>query len=365
MKKSLPIVGQTAAPAAPAPGHGPRSYEAETQAFSTWGDKLLQHADVLHEIQARRTFKPITVQLAPTEACDSDCPFCSVGGRPVNKRIPWLAIEGGLRAFRALGAKSVEITGGGNPLLYRDGARTINDVVDLALGLGLEVGIISNSERPLRHLRRDLIERIDWLRLSLIKLDEGKAPADFELDGIPPGKLAFSYIVYEGRDGKPGTTPGSIERIAELVDRYPAVKFVRLAADCLTEDSLTTKERWGPVVEALDRHGKFFIKEIGGAFHPYTGGCWVGMLRPYWVHDGVYICTSHVLKHRTYHPTWKLCGHGPGEIRAAWDAMNARFGQGLPPYPIDIAGECFHCYYRNNNQLLHAVVRELPDKNFA
>lgn len=44
-----------------------------TQKYSTWGDKLLQHADVLNSIQNDGVFKPITIQLAPTEGCDSDC----------------------------------------------------------------------------------------------------------------------------------------------------------------------------------------------------------------------------------------------------------------------------------------------------
>jgi tRNA A37 methylthiotransferase MiaB len=88
------------------------SYEQQTQAYSTWGGKLLQHTDVLHAIQAKKEFRPITVQLAPTEACDSNCPFCSVSWRAVDKKIPFAVIEKGLREFRALGAKSIELTGG-------------------------------------------------------------------------------------------------------------------------------------------------------------------------------------------------------------------------------------------------------------
>ena len=32
------------------------SYEQLTQAYSTWGGKLLQHTDVLHAIQAKKEF---------------------------------------------------------------------------------------------------------------------------------------------------------------------------------------------------------------------------------------------------------------------------------------------------------------------
>ena len=54
-----------------------------TQKYSTWGDKLLQHTDVLYSIQHNKKFQPITIQLSPTEVCSSGCPFCSVAERPL------------------------------------------------------------------------------------------------------------------------------------------------------------------------------------------------------------------------------------------------------------------------------------------
>jgi hypothetical protein len=262
----------------------------------------------------------------------------------------------GLSQFRELGAKSIEITGGGNPCLYRDGQRNINDIIRYAHKLGYDIGIITNSNDLSRHIDQDVVGAIKWIRVSLIKLDEGKFPLDYNFKGFED-KIAFSYIIYGG------TTVQSVERIAELVNLWPSAKFVRIAADCLTEESLSIKNKWGDLVQTIDKHGKFFIKEIGSNFHAFEGGCWVGAIRPYWVHDGVYICTSHVLKHRTYHPTWKLCGHD--DILETWKAMNERFKDGLPPYPINISKECWHCYYANNNQLLSSVINELPDKNFA
>lgn len=333
------------------------SYEQQTQAYSTWGGKLLQHTDVLHAIQAKKEFRPITVQLAPTEACDSNCPFCSVSWRPVDKKIPFSVIEKGLREFRALGAKSIELTGGGNPLIYKDGTKNINDVIELAHDLGYEIGVITNTEKLSRHIKPENADKLAWIRISLIKLDEGKTPEDYDFTGFPIEKMGFSYIIYEG------TTVESIEKIARLVELNPEIKFVRIASDCLTEESLTIKEDWGDIVQTLDVHKKFFIKEINDSFHAYQGGCWVGMIRPYWVWNGVYMCTSHVLKHRNYHDTWKLCEGD--KIQETWDRMNARFKAGQNPYDIDIQGQCWHCYYFNNNRLLADVINELPDKNFA
>jgi hypothetical protein len=43
---------------------------------------------------------------------------------------------------------------------------------------------------------------------------------------------------------------------------------------------------------------------------------------------------------------------------------NKRHELGLHPYDIDIS-ECYHCYYYNNNKLVHTVATEMEDKNFA
>jgi hypothetical protein len=251
----------------------------------------------------------------------------------------------------------VEITGGGNPLLYKDGNKNANHIIELAHSLGYEIGVITNSEKLSRHIKPENAAKLSWIRISLIKLDEGKNPEDYDFTGFPVSKMGFSYIIYEG------TTVESIQKIAKLVELNPSIKFVRIASDCLTENSITIKKDWGDIVKTVDTHSRFFIKEIGETFHPYQGGCWVGMVRPYWVWNGVYMCTSHVLKHRNYHDTWKLCDSD--KIKEAWDAMNAKFKAGGNPYDIDIQGQCWHCYYKNSNEILHYVTTEMPDKNFA
>lgn len=329
-------------------------FQQQTQAYSTWGDKLLQHADRLHEIQRARAFSPITLQLAPTEVCDSDCSFCSVGKRPMG-RIAWHVLEKGVLDFKRLGIKSVELTGGGNPTLYRSDGRNINDVIELCAGkLELDVGLITNSENLMNHLTSRSTELLKWVRVSLAKLDEGKGPSDYDFSGLPKGKLGLSYIVHEK------TTPKTFADIQAIAIANPDAKFVRIAPNCLNDDSLTFKDKYGEMVASLDP--RFFIKEINDNFHAYPGGCWVGMLRPYWVSSGVYICTSHVLMKRTYLPEYRLCG--ADEIWDAWNRMNDRFAAGNAPYEIDVS-KCGHCYYRNNNQLLSTVINRMPDANFA
>ncbi|KKS77899.1 MAG: hypothetical protein UV74_C0002G0027 [Candidatus Woesebacteria bacterium GW2011_GWB1_43_14] len=361
-------------------------HERLTQIYSTWGDKLLQHTDVLNSIQEKRQFQPITIQLAPVEACESDCPFCSVAARPIKSYLPFDQLSKCLQDFRSLGAKSLEITGGGNPLLYRDreNGKNINDVVQLAAKLGLDIGIITNGH-DLKVLNPGLYDQINWIRISLIKLDEGVAPEAYDFHGFPESKLGFSYIIYEtggvpdplSKTGRTytGTTAETIQKMASLVEMHPDVKFVRIAGNCLIKgNNAVIRDKYKDVIDAVDEHGKFFIKDIGDNDSPFNDGCYIGMIRPYVAPsptgDGymVYTCTSHVLNTRTYDPAYALCKIE--DIIPAWQRMNEKFATDGHPYEVKGNGghnwchSCKFCYYHNNNQLLHSVSNEMPDKNF-
>lgn len=366
-----------------------KSYEEKTQQYSTWGDKLLQHTDVLYAIQYEETFKPVNIQLAPCEVCDSDCPFCSVAGRPLKSYMPFPQIVRMLENFKELGAKALEITGGGNPLLYRDKVekKNINDIIRVAGEMGYDIGIITNSENLERHLDPAVYDYIDWIRISLIKLEEGKNPEDYDFGSFPIERLGLSYIVHAStggvadpmsRTGKPysGTTVESIKKVAEIVDLYPDLKFVRMAGDVLIENfQPEMKKQWGSILEEMDKHDKIFIKEIWTNEYPYNDGCYVGLIRPYIAPSPeggdyqVYACTSHVLEKRIYQLDFSL--GSVDDVLNIWDECNKRYAVTGYPYEVrDNKGEdwcesCGLCYYNNNNKILHTVANDMFDRNFA
>ena len=367
-------------------------HEELTQKYSTYGDKLLRHTDLLHSIQHHGKFKPVTIQVALTEQCESDCAFCSVSERPLKSVIPYDKLIDALEVFKDLGAKSLEITGGGNPLLYSDGPyyrngsgfmRTITDVISAAYELGYAIGIITNSH-DFKAIANNIHHKIDWIRVSLIKLDEGREPQDYDFRGFPIEKIGFSYIIYGKTDETPrwknyrsGTTKETIKRLAEMVDLYPAVKFVRIAGNCLIKGhNQAIKEHYRPIIDEIDRYGKFFVKDIGENDGAFPHGCYVGAIRPYIAPspngDGkyyVYACTSHVLNTRNYDLKYALCNLD--DIAEAWMAMNERYRS--HGYPYEISGNCGSnwdqtckfCYYGPNNKLLHTVAKPMPDELFV
>lgn len=363
------------------------TFEEKTQQFSTWGDKLLQHTDVLNSIQNEKKFKPITIQLAPTEICNSDCPFCSVAGRPLRSFIPFTKIKKLLQDFKLLGAKSLEITGGGNPLLYRDkdSGETINDVISLAGELGYNIGIITNSHN-LKVIDPKNFDVINWIRISLIQLDEGIEPEKYSFNNFPYSKLGFSYIIYDNETGQPdelsrtgrvytGTTVDTIKRIVKLVNLHPEIKFVRIAGNCLIKgNNQKVKDKYTDIIKELDIQSKFFIKDIGTNDSPFNDGCYVGLIRPYIApnpHGGdyqVYLCTSHVLNKRVYDLDYSL--GSIDNIISIWEKANERYRLTGVPYEVknnegkNWCNSCKYCYYKFNNKLLHSVAQEMPDKDF-
>lgn len=363
------------------------THQELTQMYSTWGDKLLQHTDVLDSIQSKKQFKPITVQLAPTELCNSDCPFCSVAGRPIRSFIPYEKIKKLLRDFKSLGAKSLEITGGGNPMLYKDpvSKSDINSIVEYANELGYDIGIITNNH-TLERIKKENFSKINWIRISLIQLDEGKNPEDYNFNGFPVDKIGFSYIIYDDTGGIPdelsrtnkpyrGTTIESIQKIARLVELNAEIKFVRIAGNCLIKgNNQNVKNKWKVVVDEVDKLKKFFIKDIGNDDGPYNYGCHIGLIRPYIApnpHSGdyqVYICTSHVLNQRTYDLNYSL--GKIDDVISIWNKCNESYKTKGYPYEVknnngtNWCDTCKYCYYKFNNKLLHTVSNEMPDKNF-
>jgi radical SAM protein with 4Fe4S-binding SPASM domain len=241
-------------------------------------------------------------------------------------------------------------TGGGNPLLYPQ----INELINYAFKLGYKIGLISNSINPSKHLTEKSADQITWYRASLSGFYKStKVPYDFSI--IPEGKLGFSYIITDE------TTDEHLKAIVELVKQRPDVKFVRIAANCLQGDEIKNfKKKWGKIIESLGE--KFFIKEISDNYKPYEYFCGVGMVRPYCTEDGyIYPCSSYVLKEQKYDQEYSI-GKLDNVIEMYKQAniLHETLNQ-----PYMIPKKCYHCFYANNNKLLHTIVKEISDEDFA
>lgn len=333
-----------------------KDYNFQSQEHSTLGDKMLQHTEVLYSIQKKKKWKPITFQLCPTGVCDFNCPFCSVGCRDKSLSIPFKDIKKGLKDFRKLGAKALEITGGGNPLLYRE----INDVIHLAKKLGYEIGIISNSVDPGKWLGEKSCNSLKWYRASISAHHNlpNFTHKQYDFSAIPEGILSMSYVINKD------TTKEILLDLVELVKTRPDVKFVRICPDYLDDDMIASyKKDWAPLIESVDESDKFFFKELIADCTAYPHFCGIGMIRPYVCEDGyIYMCSSFVLRKRMLEPQYRI-GHIT-DVKGAYKRANKLFNETGKPYEIDVT-QCRNCQLGSNNKFLHTMLREMEDGNFA
>lgn len=151
--------------------------------------KALYHVDRLKAIQLGETFAPTLLQIDPEAYCNDNCSFCSyreenmynntmlelidakVGdadqfgpvGRPNPKsgwpiemaeKLPQMMVEAGIPAL--------EITGGGEPTLWRG----FDDLLLNSLNAGLDTAVVTNAS-IMPDNRAALMARCIWVRFSL------------------------------------------------------------------------------------------------------------------------------------------------------------------------------------------------------
>ncbi len=123
---------------------------------------------------------PKHVHLVISDLCNHDCHFCAyrnsngfsseqfgevVDGtvnRNPNRMIPEAKVLGILDDCAAIGVKAVQFTGGGEPTVHPHHL----ELLDYALGLGLEVSLVTNGAL-LRKDWQEVLPRLSWLRVSV------------------------------------------------------------------------------------------------------------------------------------------------------------------------------------------------------
>ena len=205
--------------------------------------------------------------------------------RPLKSYLPRFKIKKILDNFKFLGAKSVEITGGGEPMLYRDRETNedINSIIEYAYKLGYEIGMITNTGK-LNKLKKENFSKLKWLRISLNKLDEGFNPEDYDFCDFPEEKMGLSYIIYEENKGTGTrvnknyipTNRNTIQKIAKVVELHPKIKFVNCWKLFRKRKQVKVRDNFKEIIDEIDTN-KIFIKDIGHDDSAFEDGCYVGL----------------------------------------------------------------------------------------
>ncbi len=261
--------------------------------FTSTGEKLFWHQEAMAKLRDGKGM-PIVSHIMPTDVCNARCSFCSVGERPGDV-MPFAWISGYLDQLCPLGLKAVIISGGGNPILYKDkeSGKDFNDLVEHIHARGLEIGLITNGMpmsiqsttnesnqnwqdgwgRPVRQswktVRPDTLDKLTWCRISMAGLDANHPEQQVFVPDFDQTKtsLGFSWILsdsYEEPSHKHGwvstpediRTPMENRKVVMATDRLPWIEeqvrnyvekhnptYVRFLCNCLQPDQIPARHK--------------------------------------------------------------------------------------------------------------------------
>lgn len=303
--------------------------------FTSTRTKLLHNLDRLQEIKNGK-FRPISIQIAPTDKCNLDCIFCSVKKREGNE----LSFESACYAIHKLsnlGAKTIEITGGGDPTLYP----FINELIEFSIALNLKVGLITNGIKLNDKILINTIKKLTWIRISLNGLDYIK---DITFEIPKETTLGFSYVWNEL------SNIDKIQKLLEYKENYNA-KYVRIVPDCRNVKFIEKyRKEILPIIQSKSENGLFFQEK------DYTPPkkCFIGYLKPFINSDGyLYHCSANPLIELKFNPKFRM-----GKIKdidCIWNNVK------LKAFSTENCGECF---FREQNEIIEEISNKIEHEDF-
>lgn len=127
--------------------------------------KVLHHAAHIERTLSGARPVPLNVEIDLTNGCNHRCTFCQWGNYIQESRatLPAELVRRTLLELRALGTKSVNFTGGGEPTVHRE----FHALLDFSFGLGIENGLLTNGSLLRSKDDDQLLRQLVWLRVSM------------------------------------------------------------------------------------------------------------------------------------------------------------------------------------------------------
>lgn len=193
--------------------------------------------------------RPLQTVLFITDACSLSCRHCAIYNHrnPVMKS--YRQIEDELRYSYGLGSRFVDFEGG-EPLLWREGGRDINSLVDLAKSMGFySCTITTNGQQPLKGLKADSI----WVSLDGVgavhddirgqgafeKLEKNIAESDHKAISV---NMTINNRNYQ-----------DVERVVKYVKGNPKLRQVSFSFHTPYEGTEGLWLDWGERAKVVDR----------------------------------------------------------------------------------------------------------------
>ena len=292
---------------------------------------------------------PKTLYFGAANSCKQSCLFChSKDLRHKGQNLCWDDYIKCLDSFKKLPIdyEFCCLAGGGEPMLYRDSGKTVNDQILAAHERGYKVYLIS-AENDYSTISKDAAAALFNLRISFTRINEknNTAGIEYNFGHIAEEKIKGSYIMYDDTLPKydadveqyqrarntrewlyhDKTTNEIIDKIILIHQKYSFLDQTRISPDYFLNvddaEKLVKRFKYRLLKNNfnLDRFEIDTSHARQSRFTPYRESCIEGLLNPT-VHpkyadgdandDGSFIvswCRQHVFNKKTFDDRYFTC----------------------------------------------------------
>lgn len=292
--------------------------------------KLFKNSNVIQD----KMIVPYHIQYMPTNRCNLKCSWCSCSN--VDRRQEMHIVEAIelIEYFSKLGTKAITITGGGEPLLYKELIKFVNRCYELGISMGLVSACTCD-------IPSELDNYLTWLRISITY----KGTNIEEVCKILPNvDIGISYTVDREYD------LDYCKYLCDLSKRIKNMTHIRFVQNLLEPDNtkymdIVSKECYG-----LSNKVHFQYR------NNYTKGakeCYISKLKPVIDPNGnVFPCCG------VQYASKVMARKMPDEfIFCHWrDFHKSNIFDG---------SVCHRCYYDNYNSVLSGMLEDIQHLEFV
>jgi hypothetical protein len=304
--------------------------------FKSNASKLMFFTDRLEEFKRTGIMRPISINIALTNACNNKCGFCGYKNRDPAEHLTFDQACSITKLYADRDALAVEIIGGGDPSM----SPYLPEYVEYCSTLGLKVGMITNGRRVLEGaFSQEMLSKLTWLRVScnwLVERWYKDAYPDYPTFQIPSNvTFSFAYIWWKE------STREHAYRIERLMAANPHAAGMKIQPDVMTATRFDIPDFIDP---------RIWVNKKEEAKR--SARCYMGLIKPQIEANGnIYRCSCGCLAEDEFIPDHRKIG--------TIDAPPA-----MTPDGFDTT-QCTLCFYSFYNDIFQLLERGLPHVEFV
>jgi hypothetical protein len=325
----------------------------EEHVYTSTGIKFWRHQTQMLNYKSGNPNTVISTHISPEGSCNLKCPYCSVTYRNNKNRISLDVIYDYVTKLKSRGLKSVILTGGGEPTVYKQ----FNELVRWIKDQNLSVALISNGTNADR-VDDDVWKLFSWIRISVNLFNgwEDKITIPIELldDKCVVGLSHVFTVEHEQVIG--GPVVDHFNKISSLADRLRA-QYIRILPNCLLEQDVLINVHRGLDKLFLELKDCRFFHQYKFHSPPTSRICHQSYFRPYLSEEiyeptgepgTVYPCDSVVLNRSATHfdSKYQLCS-----AENILDYIDRKINHKFTP-----CNDCSGCVFTDNVDMISEFV---------